>query len=435
MPSWTEPLTLVACLLTVAFCSASETALVSLGQNRARRLVEAASGRHWLRLWVDEPERVLTTLLIGNTCAAVLASIVAEDVVEALGIPHSVAVATGVMTLLVLVVGEVTPKSFAQRNAESVAGWVMPVVQLVCLLMWPIARPVVALTHHLFGRMPVGVPRTSEDEIEYLIDLGTRDGVLDDVKERLLNSVLEFADIRVKEIMVPRTRVVALDRNRPAAELMKLLAESEHARLPVVAGSMDEVVGVVHIKDVLKDLHRGQKAEEFRIGRYIRAPFFVPELMKISRLLQEFQKRKTHLAVVVDEFGGTAGIVSLEDVLEQIVGEIRDEYDADDGAIRALPEGGWVVQGEAPLRDVEEALQIAFPEEGDFETLGGFVSFLANGVPPAGAMLRHGDWQLVVRRADARRVIEAELRRLHVGSPEQKETEGQVGFRSEPRPD
>jgi CBS domain containing-hemolysin-like protein len=240
--------------------------------------------------------------------------------------------------------------------------------------------------------------------------------VLDEVKEELLNSVLEFADLLVKEIMVPRTKVIALDHAASYEEVMRTINENEHSRLPVYEESIDNVLGVVNIKDILKDVRHGLKPEQFQLDKYLRPPFFVPELMKISRLLKEFQKRKMHLALVVDEFGGTSGIVTLEDVVEEIVGEIQDEHDVEEKPIKQIAPNRYLADASLNLRELEDLLGVAFPEEGDYETLGGFLTATAGKVPPPGALVAWNGLSFIVRAGDERRVLKVEI---HGKAPEE----------------
>jgi len=245
--------------------------------------------------------------------------------------------------------------------------------------------------------------------------------VPDDVQEELLRSVLEFADRVAKEIMVPRTRVVAVDRDVPAGELLRIVTENPYSRMPVYAGSIDEVVGVLLVRAILADVRDGRP---IALANHVKPAFFVPEQMKISRLLREMQRRRTHLAVVVDEFGGTSGVVTLEDVLEEIVGEIQDEGDTETAPVRALAPGVWLADGGIPLHDLEgylnERLQpsddgaegraeIRFPDQADYETLAGFVTATAGRVPPVGAFVAWDELTLTVRAGDERRVSKVEI--------------------------
>jgi CBS domain containing-hemolysin-like protein len=424
----------LAFLAGSAFCSGTETAFTALGDHRARQLVEAGPrAARRLSIWVEHPERVLSTLLIGNTLVNVgsgaLAASIAADLALAAGwnAGSAVATATGVVTLVVLFFGEVVPKTLAKRHPVSASLTLAPALQLVAFLLWPVSTAVTRATQGLvglFGAKGQGPPVTSE-EIEYLIGVGTREGVLDEVKEELLNSVLEFADRVVKEIMVPRTRMVALDRSATPEELVKVVTENPYSRMPVYEGTVDNVVGILLVREIIQDLRHGP-GRPIALDRHLKPVYFAPETMKISRLLKEMQRRKTHLAVVVDEFGGTSGLVTLEDVLEEIVGEIQDEADAEAAPIRPLGPGTWLADAAVPLHDLEAFLderlaegvpedaprvEVRFPEEADYGTLGGFVTAHAGRVPPVGAVVRWDGFTFTVRAGDERRVARVEISR------------------------
>ena len=422
-------------LLSSAFCSGTETALTALGDARARQLVESGGRRaRLLGIWVRSPERVLSTLLIGNTlvniAAGALAGDVAGDMARANGwsVGSAVAVAAGVTTATILFLGEIIPKTIGKRHPIQVSLAAISVVHLFYWVMWPLTTGLVRATNALvcaFGGARVPTPAVTSDEIEYLIEMGTREGVLDEVKEELLNSVLEFADRVVKEVMIPRTRVVAIDRDAPAEEILRILTENPFSRMPVYRDSVDNVIGVLLVRDVVQELVKGPRAAVVdTIERHVKPPFFVPEGMKISRLLKEMQKRKTHLAVVVDEFGGTSGLVTLEDVIEEIVGEIQDEADVEPVPVREVSPGVYLADAGVPLRELQEFLNeradgagddpdrlVKFPEEGDYETLGGFVTATAGRVPPVGSLIAWDGLTFTVRGGDERRVTRVEITR------------------------
>ncbi|HET9552557.1 MAG TPA: hemolysin family protein, partial [Anaeromyxobacteraceae bacterium] len=431
----------LAFLAGSAFCSGTETALTALGEARARQLRETGGRRaRLLGLWIDHPERVLSTLLIGNTLvnigAGALAASVAADLVHASpswAEGTAVAVATALTTVVVLFFGEIIPKTLAKRHPVQVALGTIPAVQALCAVMWPVSsattRATSAIVRLFGGGSGAPGPAVTSEEIEYLIEMGTREGVLDEVKEELLNSVLEFADRVVKEIMVPRTRMVAIDKEASQDELVRAVTENPYSRMPVYSGSVDNVVGVLMVRDIVQELRRGP-IRDVPLDRYLKPAFFVPEQMKISRLLKEMQRRHVHLAVVVDEFGGTSGLVTLEDVIEEIVGEIQDEADAEAAPVKALGEGIWLADAAVQLHDLEEFLngqaapaapgaegggapppEIRFPEEGDYGTLGGFVTATAGRVPPAGAEIAWDGLVFTVRAGDERRVTRVEIAR------------------------
>ena len=419
VPMW-EWLTVIVGLLASFFFSGTETALTSLSEARTRQLIEE-SGRknHPLNLWLKRPERVITTLLTGNTLANIGLSAVVTDVVSRWGAHFAVALSTGVTTFVVLTFCEIIPKTLAKRYPVGVSLTVAPIVALLYYLLFPVTYLLLGIGAgllSLFGGQKKREATLTGAEIEYLIGLGSREGVLDEVKKQLLTSVLKFADLLAKDIMVPRTRIVGIEKRASLAETMRVVSESEHSRIPVYEGSVDNIVGILFVKDLVRDLQKGLAAQGFKLEAYVKPSFFVPELMKISRLLREFQKRKTHLAVVVDEFGGTSGVVSLEDVVEEIVGEIQDETDVEEKALKALADGRFLADGAAPLRECEQILGVEFPEEGDYETLGGFLTAMSGKVPAAGSVVAWGQLTFHIRAADERRVTKVEISRMTDGA-------------------
>jgi len=430
----------IVILLGTSFASGTETALTALGDLRSRQLAESKGWRaRLLRLWVVHPERVLSSLLVANTVfnigGGALAGDVATNLASARGLPQATAlgVATGLATTLVLFFGEVVPKTLAKRHPVRVALVAIPLVHALYWILWPVSTGLVRATHalvHLFGGSPTALgPAVTSEEIEYIIGVGTREGVLDEVKEELLNSVLEFADRVVKEIMVPRTRMVAIDRDAPPDQIVRVVTENPYSRMPVYEDSIDNVVGILMVRDIIGELKKGE-LRAIPFDKLLKPAFFVPEQMKVSRLLKEMQRRKTHLAVVVDEFGGTSGLVTLEDVLEEIVGEIQDEADAEAAPVKALSPGLWIADATVSLRELEEFMnrdaeagdsghrvELHFPEEGDYETLGGFVTATAGRVPPLGAVLEWNGLAFTVRGGDERRVTRVEIARREAPRP------------------
>ena len=418
IPTW-HWVAFLAGLIGSAFFSSAETALTALGEARVRSLVDTGGRRaSFLRLWQTHPDRILSALLLGNTLVNVgLGSLTALMADEA-GYSHGIALLTGVTTVLLLLFGEITPKTFAKRHASGYAVFIMPLVALVYWILYPLAWVFVQFPRALsraIGSAPVPVESVTSRELEYLIELGARQGSIDKVREELLSSVLAFTEVLVKEIMIPRTQVVALEETATYEEALKLVTESELSRIPVYRGSLDEVVGVLHAKTLLADVKKGIEPAEFQLVKYLKKPFFVPEVMKVSRLLTEMQRRKTHLAIVVDEFGGTSGIVTLEDVVEEIVGEIHDESDVEEKRLKVLSDGVVLADAQVSIRDLEEHLGVEFPEGGDYETLGGFLTATAGRVPPPGSLVVWGGLTFTVKAADDRRVQKVEITRKPTG--------------------
>jgi putative hemolysin len=439
VPTW-KWLLGIALLLLSAFSSGTEAALASLGEARARQLREAGGrAARAFGLWIDYPDRVLATLLAGGTLAKVgagaLAAVVAADLAAAPGwtpaLVFGAAIAVAAAVLLFL--GVLVPRKIGRWHPVRVGAVTMPVAWAATILLWPVAtafaRGARWFAGH-FGAGRKGAPAMTNEELEYLIERGTRDGVIDEVREELLSSVLEFADRVAREIMIPRTRMVAIDKDAAPETLLRVLTENPYSRMPVYEGSVDNVVGFLLVRDFVQELRHGA-LRPAALERYLKPAFFVPEAMKISRLLKEMQRRKTHLAVVVDEFGGTSGLVTLEDVLEEIVGEIQDEGDAEAALVKAVAPGRWLADASVPLHDLEDVLnapeeapageavdpgsddwnEVRFPETGDYETLGGLVTATAGRVPVVGAEIAWEGLTFTVRAGDERRVTKIEITR------------------------
>lgn len=357
----------ILCVFLMAFVSAAETALTSLSEAKTRQILENKKRRSKaLRLWLEHPNRVLTTLLIGNNIAGALSASIATVLVEEAFGSYTIGIAAGATTLVLLIFGEVTPKTFARHNAEKLAPIAMTILipfywalyPLAFLLTWTAALAVKLLG----GSSSSSGPLATQEDITYMIRLGNKEGVLATAEGEMLESVIEFRDTLVKEAMVPRTRIYWLERSASLSEVRTQVLEHGHSRWPVYEGNMDNVVGIFNTKDLL--------LSEQNWTEQIRPALFIPEMMKLGELLKEFQRGKAHLAVVVDEYGGTAGIISLEDVLEEIVGEIRDEYDDEEEPLfTRISENHYEANGHASIYDLGDALNLSFPEEEDYESL------------------------------------------------------------------
>ena len=405
-------------LVSLAASSAS-AGLAALGEHRLQALLEERErpGRV-LAYLAFRIERIRLSLLLVDAASKVLLGVAAVRLVQAAALaPWALAglVAAGFFALLL---GQTALRSLVGRDPARHLGWIAPVATGLDLVCWPLSSPLAALARAIRGRGPKVVHDATE-ELEYLIEKGSADGIIDEDQRELLESVIEFSHVRVREVMVPRPAIVALPIDASYDQVVRTVVESGFSRIPVFEDTIDQIVGILHAKRLLEELHRsnGAAREEFRLADLLAEPFFVPETMKISHLLTEFQRRGLQLAVAVDEFGGTAGLVTLEDVVEEIVGEIRDESDREERQpIRLLEDGVLQVEGGVFIRDLEDFVDenledwdLEFPEEGDYETVGGFVTSMIGHVPRPGQKVRHGDFVFTVRAADQRRVTRVEI--------------------------
>ena len=317
------------------------------------------------------------------------------------------------MTFLILVFGELAPKTYAKHNIERflvlapiviVSGKVFGVVaKALSFLTIPMVRSI--------GGETEGRPEVTGKDIEYMIRVGSESGGLDEEQQELLQSAIEFSDTLVREVMQPRTEVVAYDLDESVEMLYRAIREQQFSRYPVFKDDLDNIIGIFYARDLLS--YRlstdggGQHTPD--IGSMLHPPYLIPESKKIRDLLNEFQAKKIHLAVVVDEFGGTAGIVTMEDLLEELVGEIQDEFDVDEQFVKELSSKRHVVNARIEVDDLKDALGIELPDDPTFTTLGGFLIAQAGRIPEKGIQFPYGNFQFVVRDRDERRIKSVEV--------------------------
>ncbi len=416
--SWYEVASVALCLLLSAALCSAETALMALSEAKSKELVAAGRSAGFLRMWMDKPHHLLTAALIGNHAAnvgvAVVATLVMERTFHSFGV--SALVAVGVVVLLVI--GELVPRSFAKTHAVAVAPVLLPVVVAAYVLLWPAVQAFTRISE-LMVRLTGGAvtrsgPFVTEDDIVSMIQLGSKVGVLDKQEGKMLASIIDLNQTLVREVMMPRTEISALPISATADEVLTEVKEKGHSRMPVYDDTLDEVKGFFHTKDLLNMM--AQK-RPFNLKEHLRPVLFVPELMRVSDLLKLFQKKKTHLAVVVDEYGGTAGIVAFEDVLEEIVGPIQDEHDDEHASFKKIDDNRFVAEGRSGLYEIGEAIGVTFPADQGYETLGGFLIARTGRMPLRGDRVLLQGWAFTVREADEKRVARVEIVRAPQNAP------------------
>ncbi|MFU8805424.1 MAG: hemolysin family protein [Bradymonadaceae bacterium] len=413
-----EAIGIFICLVLSAFFSSSETALTSLTEAQTQRLIDE-KGAKSLQLWLDKPIAVLTAILIGNNIFNITASALATSMaVRLLGgtgaAAWAIPAAVGVMTFLLLTFGEITPKTIGRLRHQDVARGVMFFLRLPYFLFMPLTIFFTNLSEWQMRLIGSGSEErtgsfVTAEEIQYMIDIGSRDGQFSEDRERMLRSVFEFPDTVVREIMVPRTDMVAISEEMEFDEILKVLLQCGHSRIPVYHETIDELVGVFYAKDVIGLMATG---ESFDIHRFLRKPYFVPESKRITDLMAEFQGQRIHMAIVVDEFGGTAGIITLEDIIEEFFGDIQDEYDIEPSQLVELDENTVRADARIPIYELEEYFDIELPEHPDYESLGGFLMSQSGTVPAPGDEIFWSNLVFRVVEADAKRVITVEIEKL-----------------------
>jgi CBS domain containing-hemolysin-like protein len=421
-----ELLAILILLMLSALFSGTETALTSLSNLQAMKAIEEGRHARILKLWLEHPNHVISSLLVGNNIVNITISSLATDLAYRafgnLGLKDVAALAVssaiGLSTLVVLVFGEITPKTYARHNAMRFLG-LSPVFLLLDRVLSLIARAMAAIVTPIvraFGGRTQGTNEVTGEDIEYMIRVGGETGGLDTEQKELLSSAMEFSETLVREIMVPRMEIVAYDIGAPLEELYGMLSEHQFSRYPVYRNDLDHVVGIFYTKDLLLQNLKAARTDEalrapFDVAGLLHEAYLVPDSKKASDLLKDFQARKLHFAVVVDEFGGTVGIVTMEDLLEELVGEIYDEFDVQEALVRELPGKRALVNARIELDALKDALGLALPEDPSYTTLGGFVTSQMGTIPERGQWFVYNDTRFTVRDRDERRVKTVEVSR------------------------
>ncbi len=405
-----------------ALYSGMETALVSLNDVRLRRQLEELGKQppKTLLLWRDKPNDVLTTLLIGNNIVNITASALATDFTHQLlagttyagwGIP----IAVGAMTMLVLIFGEVVPKTFAKHNPERYLA-LLPMIALSYRLFYPAMRVLVWLTRRFvvaIGGEIEGTATVTEEDIEEMVRIGKSDGSMSPVSTKLLTGIFDLDDKVAREVMVPRTDVKALPVDATMEAVVEMVSTSGYSRYPVYEESIDDIVGVLYVKDFMCGALEAPDAPRPRIKDMLRPPMVRPWNVNVQDLLVEMQRERVHMTIIASEYGGVAGIITLEDIIEEVFGPIYDEHDHRVESIRKQADGGWIVEGVVTMRELEGELGAEFPDDDeDYETVAGLLMMEAGAIPKEGFSMDYEGFRFEVLSADATRVLEVGVTRV-----------------------
>ena len=410
-----------------AFFSASETAFSSLNQIRLKsRAEDGDSSAARVLAMAEQYDKLLSTILIGNNIVNIAAASIGTILfTQMLGAERGATVSTIVLTIIVLIVGEVTPKSLAKEMPEKVATAVSPFLVLLMSLMTPLTWLFTQWKKLLGHFVHSGEADTiTEGELMTMVSEAENDGELTDRESELIRSAIEFDDVEVEEILTPRVDVVAVEDDIPLEELAQTFAESGYSRLPVYHGTIDNIIGVVHEKDFY--IARLKKAT--KIDDLVVPTLYTTGSTQISQLLRTLREQHHHLAVVVDEYGGTEGIITLEDILEELVGEIWDEHDEVTEDFRKQSDGSWLVSGSASVDDLYEELDLPEEEDIDSNTVNGLVQEKTCHLPKVGDRFTLGEYDGVVTRTAKRRVTEVRLTPAAPAEDAEKDDEKEKRF-------
>ncbi|MBI5191019.1 MAG: HlyC/CorC family transporter [Nitrospirae bacterium] len=408
---------IVLCVLCVAFFSSSEAALISVSRLKIRGLVEKGNkqAKAVSRLR-EEHDRLFGTILLTENFFIILASSLGTALAISIDPDHEwvTVIASVVMTVFIVMFGEIAPKTFAASHSTRMALIVGRPMEFIVTLMHPLVWLFTSVTNRAIalvaGKREVS-PFVTEEEIKTIITIGEEEGTLDVGEKAMLHKVFEFGDTQAVEAMRPRTEIISVDKDARVSEALALVAEHGHSRYPVVEDNVDNVQGVLYVKDLLIGMSKGEIDNESPITRLVRAAYFVPETKRVKELLSEMQAQKIQMVIVIDEYGGTAGMVTLEDLMEEIVGSIQDEYDREEKEVQIVDEKNFVVSGTADIDEVNGEIGTTISSD-DFNTIGGFLFGLFGRMPRAGESLKYKELKFEVLEMDGRKIGRLKITKL-----------------------
>ncbi len=411
---------LVLLIVATALVSSIDAALAGISEARAREAIERKlPNAQTLNLWLESPGRLLVTLHLLRLFFVVFLVLAALQIEAAAAARIPPYVTVTLVAVLVLTLGVLVPRALGKRFALPWACATIRIVRVLSIVLLPVVWPAAFLMRIVaYG---IGVPAPARRSAAFwtpdeqaIMSATANAAALDGSNQDLLRSIIEFSDTVIREIMVPRTEMVGLGATATPEDVRRTVIEAGHSRIPVYEETLDQIVGVLYVKDMVAsppDFPGSAESNAFNLKSYVRRTFYVPEVMKISELLREFQKRKTHMAIVVDEYGGTAGLVTLEDIIEEIVGEIQDEYDVEEKQFRVLADRKVIADGRVSLWELEEPLGVEFPDSGNYETLAGFLTARVGYLPQKGATVTWADLVFTVKEANEKRIATVEIER------------------------
>ncbi len=401
----------IVCVIFSAFFSSSEVALISMTRAKVRTLDnENRVGSHALVALKESPEHLLTTILIGNNIVNIAAASIATAIAIKMFGDVGVGIATGFVVIILLVFGEIGPKIYASRASDSFALAVAPII----LFLSKLFTPVIWIVERVSPRFGIGKdtaePAVTEDEIKEWIDVGKEDGTIEQDEQDMLYSVLEFGDTTAREIMTPRVNVILMEDTISFEEAIRIFNETGFSRIPVYHDQIDNITGILNVKDVFSAMVSHRKDSTVREIMY--DPMFVPETKKIDDLLKELRVHRVQMAIVIDEYSSFVGIITVEDILEELVGDILDEFDKEEPDVQEIAPGVHVVDAQMWVEEINDSMDLALPIDESYETLGGLVIDRLGHLPqhPGEKVeIDNGRITLVVMQMHGRRIVKVKI--------------------------
>lgn len=400
---WQFILLLVLLILSALF-SSSETSLLSLSKIKIRNMMkQKVKGAKLVQKLVEDPNKLLGTILVGNNIVNITASAIATSLAISYFGKKGVTIATIAMTIVVLIFGEITPKSYAAQNPEKVALKVSKVVYASTVILNPITRAINYLTGHLI-RLMGGNPHAkqsliTEEELKTMINISHEEGILENEEHEMIRNVFELSDIHVRDVMIPRTDVSFVNHNATYKDVIEIFKNEQFSRLPVQKENSDNIIGILYIKDLLfiEDM------SDFTVEDCMKEPYFAYEYKLARELFEEMRNKKIKMTIILDEYGGTSGIVTIEDIVEEVFGEINDEYDTNDKQIEVTQEGEYIVDGRTRIDDINDMIGTDIDSE-DYDTISGFIISELGYFPEAYEILERNDMRFEILEVGKNRI-------------------------------
>ena len=396
---------LIVLLVLSGFFSSSETALFSISKTKARHLAKQdIKSLKLIRKMKEDPHRLLTTILIGNNIVNVGAAAMATSITMTIFPNHAVGIATGAMTFLILVFGEVLPKSFATRNNVLIARIIIYPIYWISILFYPVVK-FLNFIPRITGKIKK-TPAVTEEELMTFVEVVEEGGEIKEEEKELIHKIFEFDDTNASEIMTPRTDMLVIEADEEPQ--LEQIVSSGFTRIPVIEDNIDNIIGIINIKDLfLQKIISGDKID---VRNIMTRPYFVPENKKLDKLLQQFKETKHHMAIVVDEYGGVSGLITLEDALEEIVGEIIDETDKEEPHIVKVQSKEWMVLGKSDIDEVNEAIGMDIPDSKEYDTFSGYILNAIGRIPKEKETITIGTYTITVEEVDGNRITEYSIK-------------------------
>lgn len=403
---------LVVLLMLSAFFSSAETSLVSVNQIRMRSLAENGNARAKRVLAITSNQsKMLSAILIGNNIVNISASALATMIAQKIWGNAAVSIATGVLTVLVLIFGEISPKTLATANADKMAMLFSGPIRILMIVLTPfiiiinfLAKGVLRILGYKEDKNKTSF---TEDELRTIVEVSHEEGVLENDEREMINNVFDFGESQAKDVMIPRIDMTCISIDSTFDEIIEVFRKDKYTRLPVYETSVDNVIGIINVKDLLLC----EDKKNFSVHNILRKPYYTYEYKKISELMEELKKTSNNFTIIVDEYGSTVGMITLEDLLEEIVGEIRDEYDEDEvDDILQVNENEYLILGTTRLNELEDIVDLPdSEEEDDYDTVGGFIVSQLGRLPQTGDEITVNNLRFVVDKCDKYRIINVHL--------------------------